>query len=402
MSKSRLLFPIVIALCLCFLPLETYAEVKESEFGKSEGYPYAIGLPFRMIPKYRYGALTGKGLAELESKTPPFWIAPAGQSSTLLSTSPSMWLDTTAQQLMQQHTIMAMLLIKDGKVVFERYQYQTTEVTLFDSQSIAKTFTALFLGVLFDNGLLPSLDTKISGIVPELLSSPIGEASIRQTLQMQCGHEFKWLDDGDQGSAGKYARVKFAAGHIPGAQNLYDYFRTIPATIPGTRFSYDPHCSDAISMVISKLTGKTLRENFEEKIWQRIGTEGRAAWLSPSLHPELTSGANSFYARLRDYGRLALLFLNQGTYESKKIVSSAWIRSMHSDAVDVGNYPSNFKRYGYQTWVRTNTNSSWYAGLGNHGQRFYVDPSSKSAMIIFALDDTHIGASDKFWEQFRR
>ncbi len=144
------------------------------------------------------------------------------------------------------------------------------------------------------------------------------------------------------------------------------------------------------------------RQNFEEQIWHRIGAESRAAWLNPTLHPELTSGANAFYASLRDYGRLALLFLNQGSHDSSNLVSSAWLKLMHTDRVDVGSYPSNFKRYGYQTWVRTQGDDSWYAGLGNHGQRFYIDPGSKSAMVIFALDESHIGASDKFWDQFRR
>jgi len=395
--------PLLIALSLCFLciPLKVSAEIKEAEFGKPDGYPYAIGWPFRMIPKYRHGGLTGKGLSELERKTPNFWLAPSSEASSLPRISSSRWAQNNARQLMNQNTIMAMLLIKDGGVIFEHYQYQTSESTLFDSQSIAKTLTALYFGVLFDKGILPHLNTKIAEIVPALRKSPVGEATLRQTLQMQCGHEFKWVDDGAEGSAGKYARIKYASKDS-GAQNLYEYFGTIPAAVPGSKFSYDPHCSDALSMVASKLTGKTLRENFEEQIWRKLGTENRAAWLSPTLNPDLTAGSNVFYASLRDYGRLALLFLNQGVHNSAQLVPGAWIKLMHSDQVSVGSYRSNFKRYGYQTWVRSSGDDSWYAGLGNHGQRFYIDPASKSAMIIFALDDSHIDASDKFWDQFRR
>jgi len=394
---------VLLLLSLVFLShsIYVYAEVKEDEFSKADGYPFANGWPFRMIPKFRHGALTGKGLAALQNRAHPFWLAPSVQASALPRSAAPTSIESNAHQLMSQNTIMAMLLIKNGAVVFENYQYQTTDSTLFDSQSIAKTLTALQIGILSDQGIIPNLNTKISEIVPELAKSPIGKASLRQTLQMQCGHEFKWVDDGPEGSAGKYARVKYASAEN-GAQNLYEYFETIPATTVGSRFSYDPHCSDALSMAITKLTGKTLLQNFEQDVWRKIGAENRAAWLSPTLHPEITSGANGFYATLRDYGRLALIFLNQGSYNSSQIVSSDWIRSMHTDKVAVGSYPSNFFRYGYQTWVRTRGDDSWYAGLGNHGQRFYIDPTSRSAMIIFALDESHIRASDNFWEQFRR
>lgn len=400
MKKLRAVIALVLGSFFFFNPFNVSAEIKENEFGVLDGYPYAMGWPFRTIPKFRHGALTGKGLSELEKVAHPFWIKPSSQTAALPRSSTQAWVESDAHQLMKQNTIMAMLLVKNGNVVFEHYQYGTSESTLFDSQSIAKTFTALSLGLLADQGTLPNINTNMSEIVPELKKSPIGQATLRQTMQMQCGHAFKWVDDGAQGSAGKYAQVRFGSGG--GAKNLYDYFQTLPATVPGAKFAYDPHCSDALSMVMTQLTGKTLRQNFQEKIWQKIGTESRAAWLSPTLQPDLTTGASAFYATLRDYGRMALLFVNQGSYNSVRIVSSAWIKAMHTDTVEVGSYPSNFKRYGYQTWVRNRGEDSWYAGLGNYGQRFYIDPASKSAMVIFALDESHIRSSDLFWEKFRK
>jgi CubicO group peptidase (beta-lactamase class C family) len=392
---------LLVAIFITSNPVCVLAAVKENEFGKAEGYPYANGWPFRTIPKFRHGALTGKGLPELEARVKPFWLNPSSHPSALPRSADTTWVNASAGNLMGQNTILAMMLIKNGVVVFEDYQYETSESTLFDSQSITKTLTALSIGLLSDRAILPKLNTKISQIIPELTNSPIGDATLEQALQMQCGHEFKWVDDGAEGSAGKYARVKYASPNN-GAQNLYQYFLTIPSTPPGSKFSYDPHCSDALSMVINKLTKKSLREYFEENIWKPIGAERRAAWISPTLNQELTSGANGFYASLRDWGRLALLFVNQGTYGSTKIVSNNWIKSMYTDKISVGSYPSNFKSYGYQTWVRTGAIDSWYAGLGNHGQRFYIDPNTKSAMIIFALDESHIRNSDQFWERFRK
>lgn len=378
------------------------AQVRASEFGRDEGYPYEMGWPFRTVPKVRHGALTGKGLPQLEKTTPPFWMPAAAQGIPLPRAEAPVALPGDVQALMERHPIMAIMLIKDGAVVLERYQYNTSADTLFDSQSIAKTFTALAVGTLVDEGALKGTAQRMDSVVPALKGSPVGAATVRQTLQMQCGHKFKWEDAGADSSAGRYAGVKFASQANGRSEDLYAYFQTLPATPPGSKFSYDPHCTDALSMLVTQLTGKTLRQHFEQRIWQRLGPQKQAAWLSPVKNPELTSGANSFYATLGDFGRLALLYLGEGKYAGQQILSTEWMRLMHTDVVEVGDYPSNFKRYGYQTWVRDRTAGSWFAGLGNYGQRFYLDPRRKNAMILFALDDAHIKDSDQFWERFNR
>ncbi len=395
-----LLWPLALALCVC--AASASAEVRESEFGKDEGYPFEMGWPFRTIPKLRHGALTGQGLPQLEKSAPAFWLPPASQPVSLPRAEAAPSLASDATQLMGRNPIMAMLLVKDGALVFERYQYATSPDTLFDSQSIAKTFTALTLGTLVDEGLLKGISQRMDELVPGLKGSPIGAATVRQTLQMQCGHQFKWEDAGPDASAGRYAGVRFAARNGGRSQNLYSYFQTLPPAQPGTKFSYDPHCTDALSMLVTQLTGKSLRQNFDARIWQRLGPQSRAAWLSPSQHPELTSGASAFYATARDYARLAFLYIGEGKSNGQQIVSTQWMRQMHTDVVEVGDYPSNFKRYGYQTWVRDRTTDSWFAGLGNFGQRFYIDARRKNAMVLFALDDSHIRASDLFWDRFNR
>ena len=76
---------------------------------------------------------------------------------------------------------------------------------------------------------------------------------------------------------------------------------------------------------------------------------------------------------------------------------------MQADTVSVGSDENaNFPKYGYQMWVRDDKEGNWHAGLGNNGQRFYLDPVNKSFMVIFALDFDHIKDSDKFWRWFRK
>ena len=393
-------FKKIIFITLVFINFNAGAEVKETLYGKSEGYPYATGLPLRVDPAHRVGALGGAGVKALFSNQ-PVWLPASTNPLPLPKQLTDFGFFHNPNSFMQKHAIMGLMLIKDGRIVFENYQYGTSDRSLFDGQSIPKTFTALAIGVLVDKGLLPDLNKKMADLVPALKNSPIGNATVRQTLNMQCGHKFKWADGDSSSSAGAYARVKFAKND-KGAKNLFTYFQELEPSIPGEQFAYDPHCSDALSMLVTQLTNQPLRKFFEENIWKKLRPAGAAAWLSPRLNPELTSGANSFYAPMGDYALIAQMILNGGKLHGETIISEKWIKQMHEDIVQVPQSESaNFRYYGYQTWVKSGNKDSWFAGLGNLGQRFYLDPKNNSAMIIFALDFEHIPDTDRFWDWFR-
>lgn len=157
-------------------------------------------------------------------------MEPAANGAQLQSVETSFGLLHDPAGLMKRHPIMAMALGKDGKVVFERYQFGTSKSSTFDSQSIAKFITGLTFGAVIQKGTPIDLDTKMLSHVPKLEKSPIGLSTVRQTLQMQCGHQFKWIDDGtSEGSAGQYARVRLAAA-AKGGRNLYEYFQPLAPT----------------------------------------------------------------------------------------------------------------------------------------------------------------------------
>jgi CubicO group peptidase (beta-lactamase class C family) len=376
------------------------AEPKDTIYGKGLDTTYEAGWPMRVNPPNRLAAFNGQALQALFEKK-PVWIEPSTEARALPKALMKFNFFNDPASLMQKHSIMAMALGKDGKLVYENYQYGTSAKSLFDSQSIAKVLTALSVGVAMAQDSSIDLNQKMSELVPQLNGSAVGAATLKQTLQMQCGHEFKWADNGAEASAGQYAKVRFAAVGR-GSQDLYAYFKTLPANKPGQKFAYDPHCSDSLSMLITQKTGVPLRQFFEKTIWQKIGAQNSAAWLSPTQNPELTTGASAFYATLPDYAKLANALVNAGVANGQTVVPQQWLESMRTDTVAVGkNENENFARYGYQVWVRNTQADSWFAGLGNHGQRFYIDPKNKSFMIIFALDFDHIKDSDRFWDWFR-
>ncbi len=85
----------------------------------------------------------------------------------------------------------ALLVMKDGKVVFEDYRNKSDAATHFISFSMAKTITALLVGIALNEGKIRSLDDKAGDYVPELKAGGYGDATIRQILQMRSGVDYE-------------------------------------------------------------------------------------------------------------------------------------------------------------------------------------------------------------------
>lgn len=390
-------FKIAGTLTCLFIAAAANAEVDEARFNKAQGYPPHPSDAITLAERYRVGTMTGKGIARLTS--PDLWMQPAPGVAPTPVTPEEFPVRANPAAMMERNPVMAMALVRGDRVVFQKFQYGADESSLFDSQSMAKTFTAIAVGIALDKGYFKSLDEPLGEIVPELRHSVLGAATLMQALQMKCGVNFKFSSEFD-GQAAQYLRVKF----YPGAPywNIFDYYKGLAGSAPGGDFNYDPHCSDALSIAIQWRTGKTLREFFEEHVWRQIRATGRAAWMGTRMKPHFTSGANSFFATLHDYTRLAILLANDCSLEGRQIVSQTYCRQIRESTVPTGQYPTLFKRYGLQTWVRTEEHDSWFAPSGAFGQRIYVDPVSHAALVVFALEDRHYRDTDRFWEWFRK
>jgi CubicO group peptidase (beta-lactamase class C family) len=94
-----------------------------------------------------------------------------------------------------------LMVIKDGRVVVERYQYGRQPDMQFRSFSMAKTFTAMLVGIAHSKGLIRSLDDKAADYWPEIAPSAYGQTTIRNLLRMSSGVPFRelytWTPDDD-------------------------------------------------------------------------------------------------------------------------------------------------------------------------------------------------------------
>ena len=99
----------------------------------------------------------------------------------------------------------ALLVIRDGKIVFEDYRNKSGAQTHFISFSMAKTITAMLAGIALEQGKIASLDDRADKYVPELKGTGYDGVTIRQIMEMRSGVDYQErYDFGDHPSfAGK-------------------------------------------------------------------------------------------------------------------------------------------------------------------------------------------------------
>ena len=83
-----------------------------------------------------------------------------------------------------------LLIARDETILVERYQYGRTDHDRLTSFSMAKTVTAMLVGIAIAEGRIRSIDDLAGTYVPELAATEYGRTSLRDLLQMSSGVRF--------------------------------------------------------------------------------------------------------------------------------------------------------------------------------------------------------------------
>lgn len=147
--------------------------------GQSQGYPSclaALQQAHCRVGTWSGGLSTQPRNAVEPASTP--WALPDHPEPP-----PIQWrwgfLGQSVDDYMDATQTTGLLIIKDGQVVAERYQYGRQPGMPMRSFSMAKTFTAMLVGIAHDKGLIRSLDDRAADYWPEIAASAYGQTSIR-------------------------------------------------------------------------------------------------------------------------------------------------------------------------------------------------------------------------------
>ena len=282
-----------------------------------------------------------------------------------------------------------LLIARGDTILIERYQYGRTDRDRFTSWSMAKTVTAMLVGIALAEGRIHGLDDLAAAYVPELAGTEYGRTSLRHLLQMSSGVRFVEEYSGND-DVMKLARSTFAKVGDGGPSAVMPFNeRVVPA---GTRFSYASVETQVLGLVLRAATNHTVADYLQSRIWQFMGAEADATWLVDKSGQEATFCCIN--AVLRDYARLGLLLAHDGNWRGRQLIPAAWVTEATTARADLAHLKpltaTPFFGYGYQTWIFPGERRM-FALLGVRGQSIFVDPQSKLVMVHTAVRKTEGG-----------
>lgn len=271
------------------------------------------------------------------------------------------------------------IVIKDSKILCEKYFQGNSNLEKNTSWSVAKSFTSALVGIAISEGYITSVNEKVIKYLPELVGSGYQDVSIKQVLQMSSGVMFSEDYGNDSSDINKLLPQLFLY-----MQSIKKVALKFPSEYhPGTRFHYISLDTQILGLLIERATGQRFSSYFETKLWQPLGAEYGAFWLTDSHQTELTfCGLN---ATLRDYAKFGLLYLNQGYFNGKQIVPESWVKESivpDSPHLQVGATSEEYGKWGYQYqwWIPTKSNGD-YCAVGVWGQYIYIAPKEKVVIV---------------------
>jgi CubicO group peptidase (beta-lactamase class C family) len=280
-----------------------------------------------------------------------------------------------------------MLILHQGRVVYERYFGCLADDGKHAAMSMTKSLTGLLAQIMVSEGTLDDR-ALVADVVPEIGSSAFATATVRQVMDMTTGVRYT-EDYGDPHSdIWTYAA---AANPLPkpegyqGPNGYWEYLQQVqPEGKHGEAFHYKTVNADMVGWIISRQAGKSVTDLASERLWRPMGAEQDAYMQVDSKGVPYAGGGLS--AGLRDLGRIGLLLLNEGVINGKRLFPADVSHKIRAggDPAKFGGYPT-LKGGSYTSlwWVYNNKNGA-YAARGVYGQTIYVDPTAEMVLVRFA------------------
>mgnify|MGYP000223530504 CR=1 FL=1 len=282
-------------------------------------------------------------------------------------------------ELLERLMTTGFLIIKNEVIVFERYFLGNSKSSKSTSWSVAKAFISALVGVAIAEGYIDSVNDPITKYVPELAKSAYNEVPIKHVLQMSSGVNFS-EDYGD-----KKADINVLL------EQLYLSFLPIEKVIlnfpsqkrSGEALEYVSINTQILSLLLKRVTKRDIVSYLQEKIWQPMGAEEDAYWLTDLYGNEVTfCGLN---ATLRDYAKFGLLYLYGGNFNGKQIIPENWVKeSIKPDRPYLQPGATGEKNwewgYQYHWWIPVGSQGDFCAS-GAWGQYIYIKPE-KNLVIV--------------------
>lgn len=281
------------------------------------------------------------------------------------------------QYIAQQfnETSRAVVVIKEGQLIAEQYADGINAYTPLLGWSMTKTITAALTGILVNDG---KLDIDQACILEDWKTDARCQITLHNLLQMSSG--LKWNEDYSKTSLSDVSRMLYIENDV------VDYASAVKSEVkPDSIWHYSSGTTNIISGIIRRCFND-YTDYYQypyQKLFHKLG-------MNHSLIETDATGnfvASSYgYCSARDWGRLGMLYLNQGKWMDEQILPEWWVAYSTTPA------KSSDGCYGAQVWLNAsqhympNLPADVYFFNGYRGQRVTVIPSKN--MVVVCLNSS--------------
>jgi len=271
----------------------------------------------------------------------------------------------------------AIVVLRDGQIVFEEYYLGTSQEDYRISWSVAKSYLSALVGVLIARGDIQSIDDQVTLYVPDLIGSAYEGATIKNVLQMSSGVVFNENYGSYFSDINKMGRVLATGG------SMDEFTAEVDRRFaePGDEWRYVSIDTHVLSMVVRNATGRSLPDLMSEYILHPLGVGPGAYYVADGLDVAFALGGLNLTTR--DYARFGELMRLNGVFQGARIVPADWVAESTSPSA---NTPQGAFQYGYQWWMPPMAHEGEFFAMGVYGQFIYVDRSSGVVIAINAAD----------------
>lgn len=282
--------------------------------------------------------------------------------------------------------ITSILVARQGQLVYEKYPSDSDPNALRNTRSATKTVASILAGIAIDKALLSGVDAKVFSFFRD--KKPIENPDPRKekiTLEdLLTMSSILECDDSNQFSRGNEERMYVIEDWAKFTLDLpvkgFPGWTTKPEDSKyGRSFSYCTAGAATVGLLLERATKITLVDFAKTHLFDPLGID-KLEWQYTPLGSASTAGGLSL--RGRDLLKLGQLYLNNGVWNGKRIVSESWVKQSTKPHVQV----DDDTEYGYFWWLKTfgpeNQRSRAYCMLGNGGNKVCVFPALDMVAVM--------------------
>ena len=301
--------------------------------------------------------------------------------------------EQAASDSMDIHSVM---IVRDGSVIYSRWQSEGADTVPHVLHSVSKTFTATAVGLAIADGKM-ALSDKVIDFFPDKLPAEVSEnlkaMTVRDLLTMTCGHD-------------EEPSTRREGGNV----DWVEAFLAHPVVHePGTFYLYNSLGTYMCSAIVQKVTGEKVVDYLDTRLFQPLHIDKPKWDESPQ---GINCGGWGLYLKTEDLAKMGQLLLQKGEWNGQQLIPAEWVAEMSKkqvesinpgtrmeDAAAKGLTPETsdwMQGYGYQMWM---CRPACFRADGARGQYIIVVPD-KNAVIAITSDNGDLqGELNLVWER---